>query len=53
MPLQPHFLPYQSRWLHDHSRLKIMEKSRQVGITYVDALDSVKKAASSKSGNHV
>jgi phage FluMu gp28-like protein len=53
MPLQPHFLPYQSRWLHDHSRLKIMEKSRQVGITYVDALDSVKKAASSQSGNHV
>jgi phage FluMu gp28-like protein len=53
MNLSHHFLPYQSRWLNDHSRLKIMEKSRQVGITYVDALDSVKKAASSKSGNHV
>src|SRR5688572_5889998 len=53
MNFEQHFLPYQSRWLQDQSRLKIMEKSRQVGITYVDALDSVKKAASSRSGNHV
>src|SRR5688572_11670968 len=46
-------LPYQSRWLNDHSRLKIIEKSRQIGITYVDALDSVKKAAPVDDGNHV
>jgi phage FluMu gp28-like protein len=46
------FLPYQSRWINDHSRLKIMEKSRQIGITYADAFDSVRKAAS-RSGNHV
>ena len=38
------FLPYQSRWINDHSRLKIMEKSRQIGITYADAYDSVRKA---------
>ena len=47
------FLPYQSRWINDHSRLKIMEKSRQIGITYADAFDSVRKAASKTSGNHV
>ncbi|HKQ38504.1 MAG TPA: terminase family protein [Verrucomicrobiae bacterium] len=47
------FLPYQSRWINDHSRLKIIEKSRQIGITYADAFDSVKKAASKTSGNHV
>ena len=47
------FLPYQSRWINDQSRLKIIEKSRQVGITYADAFDSVRKAASKTSGNHV
>jgi phage FluMu gp28-like protein len=47
------FLPYQSRWINDQSRLKIIEKSRQIGITYADAFDSVRKAASKTSGNHV
>ena len=37
-------LPYQQRWIDDQSPLKIMEKSRQIGITYADALDSVQKA---------
>lgn len=40
------FLPYQQRWLDDQSSLKIIEKSRQIGITYTDAYDSVIKAAS-------
>jgi phage FluMu gp28-like protein len=40
------FLPYQQRWIDDSSPFKIMEKSRQVGITYADAYDSVIKAAS-------
>src|ERR1051326_7132146 len=38
-----YFLPYQQRWLKDQSRMKIVEKSRQVGITLTDAYDSVKK----------
>src|SRR5215831_8963505 len=38
-----YFLPYQRRWLSDHSPLKIIEKSRQIGMTMVDAYDSVKK----------
>ncbi len=38
-------LPYQLRWIEDQSRLKIIEKSRQIGITCADALDSVRKAA--------
>ena len=52
-PMSFGFLPYQSRWINDHSRLKIIEKSRQIGITYADAFDSVRKAASKTSGNHV
>src|SRR4051812_23570701 len=39
----PFFLPYQLRWLADRSPLKIIEKSRQIGITFTDAYDSVKK----------
>ena len=26
-------LPYQRRWVQDMSRIKIMEKSRQIGIS--------------------
>ena len=40
----PHFLPYQRRWIADKSPLKIIEKSRQIGLTYADAYDSVRKA---------
>ncbi len=38
------FLPYQRAWIEDASPLKIMEKSRQIGITFADAYDSVAKA---------
>ena len=38
------FLPFQRDWLNDHSPLKIMQKSRQIGATFVDAHDSVIKA---------
>ena len=47
------FLPYQSRWIEDRSRLKIIEKSRQIGITFADAFDSVCKAADTRAGNDV
>jgi phage FluMu gp28-like protein len=39
-----YFLPYQERWLHDLSRLKIWEKSRRIGATYVQAYEDVRDA---------
>jgi len=41
----PYFLPYQMAWRRDNSRLKICQKSRQIGLSYVDSYDSVAKAA--------
>ncbi|MCC6908222.1 MAG: hypothetical protein IT430_09810 [Phycisphaerales bacterium] len=32
-------LPYQQRWMADESDLKIWEKSRRIGATYVEACD--------------
>jgi phage FluMu gp28-like protein len=40
-----YFLPYQQSWILDPSRLKICQKSRQVGLSYADSYDSVRKAA--------
>jgi phage FluMu gp28-like protein len=40
-----YFLPYQEEWILDKSPLRIIQKSRQVGITYADAYDSVVKAS--------
>ncbi|HWH69671.1 MAG TPA: terminase family protein, partial [Candidatus Sulfotelmatobacter sp.] len=39
------FLPTQLAWLNDPHHLRIWEKSRQVGATKTDALDSVLKAS--------
>src|SRR6266446_6074824 len=39
------FLIFQYLWVRDLSPLKIMQKSRQVGVTYADAYDSVIKAS--------
>src|SRR5207237_3488895 len=39
------FLPYQSRWVNDHSLLKIVEKSRQIGWTYCTAYSVVRRLA--------
>src|SRR5882724_10049420 len=44
-PNDTYFLPYQERWILDQSPLRIIQKSRQVGITYADAYDSVVKAS--------
>src|SRR6266567_6572611 len=44
------FLLYQLAWILDRSPLKIIEKSRQIGITYADAYDSVIKASTRGSG---
>lgn len=43
-----YFLPYQQRWLSDEGRLKIVEKSRRIGMTYVQAYEDVKDAARAK-----
>src|SRR5712692_8618301 len=40
-----YFLPYQECWILDEAPLRIIQKSRQVGITYADAYDSVLKAS--------
>jgi phage FluMu gp28-like protein len=49
----PYFLPYQRAWRLDSSRLKICQKSRQIGLTYVDSYDSVCKAAMKPGGRDV
>src|SRR5687767_5491279 len=48
-----YFLPYQRRWVEDQSILRLCEKSRQIGITYADAYDSVLKAADIVNGKDV
>lgn len=40
-----YFLSYQERWLADQSRLKIVEKSRRIGFTYVQSYEDVRDAA--------
>ena len=39
------FLPFQSRWIQDASRLKLMEKSRQIGISWSTAFASAERTA--------
>ena len=36
------FLPYQMRWLDDNSKVKIWEKSRRIGATYVQSYEDVR-----------
>src|SRR5689334_6396045 len=38
-------LPFQSRWIQDHSPLKIIEKSRQIGLTSSTALSAILRLA--------
>lgn len=39
------FLPYQRRWIDDTSRLKLMEKGRQIGISWSSAYTCVERTA--------
>ncbi|ODN71186.1 terminase large subunit domain-containing protein [Methylobrevis pamukkalensis] len=39
------FLPYQSRWITDQSRLKLMEKGRQIGLSWSTAYATVSRTA--------
>lgn len=38
-------LPYQVRWVQDQALLRVMEKSRRIGISYATAYDEVRQHA--------
>jgi len=46
--LKSWFLPYQIRWLKDESAVKIWEKSRRIGATYVQSYEDVRDVVSGK-----
>lgn len=39
------FLPFQSKWIMDNSRLKLMEKSRQIGLSWSTAYAANERTA--------
>lgn len=41
----PALLPYQIAWIDDNTKIKVIEKSRRIGISWADAADSVITAA--------
>lgn len=43
-----YFLPYQIRWLNDNSKIKIWEKSRRIGATYVQSFEDVQDCLNKK-----
>ena len=43
------FLPFQQRWITDDSRLKLMEKSRQIGVSWSTAYAGSERTA--RAGN--
>jgi phage FluMu gp28-like protein len=53
--IAPFFLHYQEKWLLDRSPVKVGEKSRRVGLTYVTAYEAVEVAstAASDGGSNV
>lgn len=44
-------MPYQSRWVSDTSLVKVIEKSRRIGLSYAEAADDVLYAASDSGAN--
>lgn len=46
-PINPDglFLPYQERWIVDRSRLKLMEKARQIGLSWSTAYAADERTA--------
>lgn len=53
IPIDPEriFLPFQQRWIDDHNRLKLMEKSRQIGISWSTAYATVERTAPKEAKN--
>ena len=47
MNLDP-LLPYQQEWIKDEAKVKVWEKSRRIGASYVEALAAVLEAAKKK-----
>lgn len=45
------FLGYQQRWIDDASRLKLMEKSRQIGLSWSTAYAAVERTAPKENKN--
>lgn len=45
------FLPYQKKWMEDSSKMKIAEKGRRVGLSWVEAAYSVLEAAAANGQN--
>ena len=43
-----YFLPYQMKWLNDKSKIKIWEKSRRIGATYVQSFEDVQDCINKK-----
>lgn len=39
------FLPYQQKWIQDRSRIKLMEKGRQIGLSWSTAYSVVRRKA--------
>jgi len=37
-----YFLPYQIRWIKDYSQVKLWEKSRRIGATYIQSYEDVR-----------
>jgi len=46
--INKYFLPYQQRWLDDDAKIKIWEKSRRIGATYVQSYEDVRDCVSKK-----
>jgi phage FluMu gp28-like protein len=53
IPAEPEkiFLPFQQRWIDDTSRLKLMEKSRQIGVSWSTAFAAVNRTAPTEARN--
>ncbi|MCO8248489.1 terminase large subunit domain-containing protein [Comamonas thiooxydans] len=45
------FMAYQVKWVEDQAPVKIMEKSRRIGLSYSEAADDVLYAASASGAN--
>ena len=52
-PSETHFLPCQIDWIKDQSSLRIIQKSRQVGMSYADAYNSVVTASEHRAPSRV
>lgn len=50
-PISSVLMQYQCNWINDKSPVKIMEKSRRIGLSYAEAADDVLYAASADGAN--